>query len=56
MSNMPYCRFENTLFDLLDCREHIWETDLSREETMARKAVVQLCKGIAEEFGEDDEP
>lgn len=32
MSNMSYCRFENTYHDLLDCSEHIFDDDLSEDE------------------------
>lgn len=49
MSNMSYCRFRNTLEDLRDCYEHIYETDLSVEEARARKQLIELCKEIAEE-------
>jgi len=45
MSNMSYCRFENTLGDLRDCREAIEEgNDLSKQEAKFAKKMVQECK------------
>ena len=32
MSNMGYVRFQNTLEDLDDCNEHLWDNNLSDEE------------------------
>lgn len=53
MSNMAYCRFENTVRDLSDCEDHIEETrDLSASETEARKELIRICKRIAEDFGD----
>lgn len=49
MSNMSYCRFENTLKDLRDCDEHLFDNDLSEEEEKARERLIQLCKKIAED-------
>lgn len=37
MSNMSYCRFQNTLSDLLDCLDHIIDDELSEDEERARK-------------------
>lgn len=55
MSNFSYCRFENTLSDLIDCYEHI-NDDLSmeykRKERNARKELVEYCKMIIEEYSE----
>ncbi len=48
MANMSYCRFENTLRDLRDCKEHLRD-ELSWEETKFRVALVELCKEIVEE-------
>lgn len=48
MSNMGYCRFQNTLKDLEDCNEHLWEDlDVGSEEAKARDELVRLCKDIA---------
>lgn len=51
MSNMSYCRFENTLYDLLDCYRSLDDDtkDMSRSEFMARKKLLELCETIAEE-------
>jgi hypothetical protein len=62
MSNMDYCRFQNTLQDLKDCYEHMDETEetderdgLSREEAKARTRLIGLCETIAAEYGEEAE-
>ena len=47
MSNMSYCRFQNTLSDLQDCEEHLSDDDLSEDEEEARIKLVKLCKEIA---------
>lgn len=54
MSNMGYCRFENTLPDLMDCYEHINDDDLSDREIKSRRRLLELCALIASEY-EDDE-
>jgi len=56
VANMGYCRFRNTLSDLWDCNDHLWD-DLSEEEEQARENLVRLCKHIAEDYKleEDDE-
>jgi hypothetical protein len=58
MSNMGYCRFRNTLEDLMDCEERLFD-DLSEDEAKARKRLVKLCQTIAEDAEEimalDDE-
>lgn len=59
MSNMSYCRFQNTVIDLEDCAANIDETLESEDEKRARKRLIKLCKQIAAdaEFAdwEDDE-
>ncbi|KKN01352.1 hypothetical protein LCGC14_1128490 [marine sediment metagenome] len=47
MSNMSYCRFENTLADLHDCYNNINDT-LSDSESRARDGLIILCR----EFGD----
>lgn len=51
MSNMGYCRFRNTLPDLHDCYDHLWD-DLENnpEEERAREKLVRLCKEIANDY------
>lgn len=53
MSNMPHCRFENTLNDLRDCYEALaykeWD-EISESEQKKAKSLILLCEKIAEEF------
>ncbi|SEC46103.1 hypothetical protein SAMN04489761_3057 [Tenacibaculum sp. MAR_2009_124] len=60
MSNMSYCRFENTYHDLIDCQETLQnegvqsiEEDSNPREKPYIKHLIQLCKNIAEEFGDE---
>ena len=65
MSNMSYCRFENTLNDLLDCecalRDLGYDLDgkdehdepLSKSEHRAAKRLLQQCRSMAETFEEE---
>lgn len=46
MGNMSYCRFQNTLTDLRDCKENLCEDDLSTEERRARKLLIKICREI----------
>lgn len=55
MSNMSYCRFQNTLGDLRDCYDNLFDSDLSEEEARARRELINLCRDIAQEAEEDDE-
>lgn len=55
MGNMGYCRFRNTLTDLRDCNEHLWD-DLSDDEAKARDALVALCAEIAADASEGEGP
>ena len=54
MSNMSYCRFENTLQDLRDCYDALCEginkSELSEYEQRALPELLELCKSIASEF------
>ena len=55
MSNMSYCRFENTLADLNDCKNALDENGfehLSDDELKAAKRLIRSCQYIAENFGE----
>ena len=49
MSNMSYCRFENTARDLDDCVDN-WELDKnsSNDEIEAKKRIIELAKEIIE--------
>lgn len=53
MSNMGYCRFENTLPDLRDCYEHINDDDLNEIEDEYRLMLVDLCLKITRDFKGD---
>ena len=54
MSNMSYCRFQNTLPDLRDCYES-WEEESSPEEEKAKARLLKLCEKIVADFGESRE-
>lgn len=47
MTNMAYCRFQNTLRDLRDCKEHLFD-ELGSEEIVARKKIIKVCQDIDE--------
>lgn len=52
MSNMSYCRFRNTLNDLLDCEdalEAFVSEDLSEEEEVAKWRLIKTCTRISQE-------
>lgn len=51
MSNMSYCRFQNTLRDLRECDEALDEIEgdlsqLSQDEQYAAKWLIELCQRI----------
>jgi hypothetical protein len=57
MSNMSYCRFQNTLQDLRDCADALDEiegnlAELNKEEARAADALILLCREIAEKAGD----
>lgn len=60
MSNMSYCRFENTAKDLADCLsalrdEEANSADLSSEhEQRGKVRLFNLCAAIIDEFGAPD--
>ena len=56
MGNMGYCKFQNTLGDLQECRDSL-EDDVSPDEAKARKKLIQLCREIAadSDFIEDND-
>jgi hypothetical protein len=51
MSNMSYCRFENTASDLRDCAEHIQEKLFGPHEVDARLRLIEICKEILDNVG-----
>lgn len=50
MSNMSYCRFTNTLGDLMDCADSMYD-ELSKDEEKARFRLIQVCIEILEKTG-----
>jgi len=58
MSNMSYCRFENTLNDLQDCYDAMCDDDemkdLSKREDEKRLQLVELCRNIVEHFDDNE--
>ena len=52
MSNMSYCRFQNTLEDLRDCEENLYEP-CSKDEHRARINLLRLAHRIAADFDND---
>lgn len=56
MGNMSYCRFQNTLADLQDCMDELYELDgdlseLSSAEKRAAKSLIELCNEIIVSYG-----
>jgi len=52
MSNMSYCRFQNTLIALRDCGDALDEIDgnlaeLSKDEARAADQLIRLCTQIS---------
>ena len=47
---MGYCKFQNTLSDLIDCYDHLWDDNLSEQEEKARKGLIETCKTIMQEI------
>lgn len=60
MSNMSYCRFENTLHDLGDCLEALEDgaldnQDLSDEERESALELIEMCGEIYANFSKEAE-
>lgn len=54
MANMSYCRFNNTLRDLEDCREALENQNISSlAEKRKAKRLLKVCREIADNFDED---
>lgn len=53
MSNMSYCRMENTFHDLMDCYEG-WQDAESESELKYRDKILRLAKDIVEEYGDNN--
>ena len=50
---MSYCRFENTYRDLQDCYDNM-ENVNSDTEKRYRTHIIELCKDIINDFGDDE--
>ena len=52
--NMSYCRFENTVNDMIDCINNM-EIDeyASEHEKRARKRFVELCAQVVADHGDE---
>ena len=51
MSNMSYCRFQNTLSDLRDCEEALDEdAKLSESEEHAKQELLRLCERLVQDY------
>lgn len=65
MSNMSYCRFENTVQDMQDCinaldeglndLEAMMRSASSWQEAHAMKRFIELCREVAETYEEDED-
>ena len=53
MPNMSYVRFENTVDDMNDCVDHIYDP-VSESEHIYRRRFIELCKQVASEFEYED--
>lgn len=49
MPNMSYCRFQNTLNDLMDCEEH-FDDMVSPQEDKYRQKLFKICKKIVDAY------
>ena len=54
MSNMSYCRFENTYNDLIDCIENLNEPASNERDERYRKRLIELMIDTVES-GEAEE-
>ncbi len=55
MANMSYCRFQNTLLDLRDCKEAMQEEDIPKHGSDEHKAMIrliQVCRDIVDNADE----
>lgn len=55
MANMSYCRFRNTLTDLIDCRDALFSdglNDLGADELRAAQRLIKICQDISENAGD----
>jgi len=55
MSNMSYCRFENTLRALRDCYEHM-DDKVGEREARYRYQLIDLCRAIEADYAHEIDP
>lgn len=62
MSNMSYCRFENTYNDLLECQQELEANSIRDIELNANeyekpyiRKLIALCKEIADDYYDEIE-
>lgn len=55
MSNMSYCRCENTYNDLLEVYNDVDPDELSDSEKEYFEKLLKLCKKMDKVFGEDED-
>ena len=59
MGNMSYCRFENTLKDLRDCKEalgniYVGVAEMCSYEKNALPKLIELCKSISDNWDAEE--
>ncbi len=57
MANMSYCRFQNTLMDLRDCKEALEEEELLKkgsDEHRAMLRLIEVCQDIVDNNDVDE--
>ena len=50
MSNMNYCRFHNTLLDLVDCTGNFDDETISEEEHIDRYRMLEEMRKVVKNF------
>lgn len=50
---MSYCRFENTMDDLMDCIQNIYRKAENERDERSRQNMIALFKDVAEGFDGD---
>ena len=51
MANMSYCRFYNTYHDLVDCKNALYNGDItSDEEKRYAQKLLKVCQEIADSY------
>lgn len=54
MSNMSYCRFYNTVQDLEDCLDNLYDDLSSDDEIRSRKRLIKIAYKIVADFLDDN--